>query len=200
MITIHRGIAVLAVSALFAVATHAQMPGEPPASNTQIPPEIIKPAPGPDDARISKQAQGVDAEFVDRARLADVSEVQASQIALEKSTSPDVRAFAKQMVGDHGKANERLRALAARKGVPEQTVRIVNPDVEALRDRSGRDFDTAYVSAAGPDAHREAIRLFENEARDGKDPDLRAYAKATLPTLRHHLAAAQVLERKVGAQ
>ncbi|MXN74033.1 DUF4142 domain-containing protein [Burkholderia sp. 4701] len=172
--------------------TQAQTPGAPRG--------VIEPAPGPDDAHIAKRPQGIDAEFVDKAGLAGKSEMQASQLALEKAASPDVRAFAKRMIDDHGRVAARLRGLGVRKGVPVQTVQIVDPDVEALRRRSGRDFDVAYLAVAGPDAHRRAIRVFEDEARNGHDPDLRAFANDTLPLLRKHLAAAQALARKLGAQ
>jgi putative membrane protein len=193
--------AALAAGALgLAAAAYAQMPGELPASGPDAPGGVVSPAPGPDDAQIDKRPQGIDAEFVDKAGLAGKSEVDAGRLALERSTSPDVRTFAKRMVADHGKANDQLRALGARKGVPVQAARIVDPDVEALRGKSGHDFDVAYVAAAGPAPHRQAVQLFEDEARNGHDPDLRAFAKTTLPTLRHHLAMAQALARKVGAQ
>ncbi|MGU7782065.1 DUF4142 domain-containing protein [Burkholderia sp. PU8-34] len=194
-----RTLAVLAAGALGAYASTAQMQGAPPASDSHVPGGIIDTSPGPGDARIARPPQPADAEFVDRAGLAGKSEMQASRLALEKSPSPDVRAFAKRMVDDHGRTNDQLQQLAARKGVPTQAGRIVDPDVEALRDRSGRDFDDAYVAVVGPDVHRNAIRLFEDEARDGRDPDLRAFAEATLPVLRHHLTMAQALARKVGA-
>ncbi|MGZ2749499.1 DUF4142 domain-containing protein [Burkholderia stagnalis] len=195
-----RIIAALAAGALgLAAAVLAQMPSEPSATNPRTPPELVKPAPGADDTRDATRARGMDADFVDKADLAGKSEVEASRLALERSASRDVRAFAQQMIDDHGKANERLRQLAARDGAPEQTARRIDPDVEALRDKRGRDFDAAYVAAAGPDAHHNAVRLFEDEARDGHDADLRAFAKATLPTLRHHLTMAQALARKVGA-
>ncbi|WP_334006648.1 DUF4142 domain-containing protein [Burkholderia cepacia] len=180
----------------------AQAPSEPPASNSHVPGGVINPSSGAGagDARIAKAPQGGDAEFIDKAAIADKAEVQASQLALKQAQSPDVRAFAKQMVNDHGKANARLTELAARKGMKPQVEQISDPDVEALRGKNGRDFDVAYVAAVGPDAHRKAVALFEGEARNGRDPQLREFASATLPTLRHHLSMAQALERKVGAR
>ncbi len=187
---------VLAVSGL----AGAQAPSEPPASNSHVPGGVINPSSGAGDARIAKAPQGGDAEFIDKAAIAGKAEVQASQLALKQAQSPDVRGFAKQMVNDHGKANARLTELAARKGMKPQVEQISDPDVEALRGKNGRDFDVAHVAAVGPDAHRKAVALFEGEARDGRDPQLREFASATLPTLRHHLSMAQALERKVGAR
>lgn len=187
--------AALGVSA----AAHAQTPDVPPASHARAPRGVIEPPPGPDDAQMSKRPQGIDAEFVDKAGFAGKSEMQASQLALEKASSPEVRAFAKRMVDDHGRVAARLRGLGVRKGLPVQTVQIVDPDVEALRRVAGRDFDVAYLAVAGPEAHRKAVRVFEDEARNGHDADLRAFATDTLPLLRQHLAAAQALARKLGA-
>ncbi|EAY72058.1 hypothetical protein BDAG_04916 [Burkholderia dolosa AU0158] len=179
----------------------AQMPSEPPASNSHAPSGVINPSSGAGDAAIAKAPQGSDAEFVDKAALGGKTEVQASQLALKQAKSPDVRAFAKRMVADHGKANAQLAKLAARNGDEAADRADRRPRTSTpLRGKSGHDFDVAYVAAAGPEAHRKTIALFESEARDGKDPDLRAFAKATLPTLKHHLSMAESLERKVGAQ
>ncbi len=190
---------VLAVSGL----ARAQMPSEPPASNAHVPGGVINPSSGAGaagDPGIAKAPKGTDAEFVDKAAMAGKAEVQASQLALKQAQSADVRAFAKRMVADHGKANAKLNEIAARKGIKPQVEQISDPDVEALRGKSGHDFDTAYLAAAGPDAHQKAVALFEDEARDGKDAQLRAFAQSTLPTLKHHLSMAQTLARKVGTQ
>lgn len=181
-------IAGAACAALGAPALHAQMPSEPPASNSHVGRDVVNPPEHANDAQIAKRPQGVDAEFVDKAGLAG-----------ERSATPDVRAFAKRMVDDHGRLNEALRELAERKGVPVQAAQIVDPEVEALRGKSGREFDVAYLAAAGPAAHRKAIRLFEDEARSGRDPDLRAFAERALPMLRQHLAQARAVAHEVGA-
>ncbi|AJY14894.1 MULTISPECIES: DUF4142 domain-containing protein [Burkholderia] len=197
-------IAALAAAGVLGLSTaaHAQMPSEPPASNSHVPGGVVNPSSGAAaaDSGIAKSPQGTDAEFVDKAALGGKTEVQASQLALKQAKSADVRTFAKRMVADHGKANAQLTKLAARKGIKPQAEQIADPDVEALRGKQGHDFDVAYVAAAGPDAHRKTIALFESEARDGKDADLRAFAKSTLPTLKHHLSMAEALQRKVGAQ
>jgi len=218
MRTHHWTIAALAAAGVLGLSTaaHAQMPSEPPASNSHVPGGVVNPSSGAAaaDSGIAKSPQGTDAEFVDKAALGGKTEVQASQLALKQAKSADVRTFAKRMVADHSKANAQLTKLAARKGIKpqaeqikiaamklcQQAEQIADPDVEALRGKQGHDFDVAYVAAAGPDAHRKTIALFESEARDGKDADLRAFAKSTLPTLKHHLSMAEALQRKVGAQ
>ncbi|MET5019985.1 DUF4142 domain-containing protein, partial [Burkholderia pseudomallei] len=98
---------------------------------------------------IAKPPQGGHAEFVDQAVLAGKSVLQSAQLAGERSATPDVRAFEKRMVDDHGRLNEALRELAERKGVPVQAAQIVDAEVEALRGKSGREFDVAYLAAAG---------------------------------------------------
>ncbi|AZQ53358.1 DUF4142 domain-containing protein [Burkholderia cenocepacia] len=190
---------VLAVSGL----ARAQAPSVPPASNSHVPGGVINPSSGAaagGDAGIAKAPQGTDAEFVDKAAMAGKAEIQASQLALKQAQSADVRAFAKRMVADHSRAAAKLNAIAAQKGMKPQVEQISDPDVQALRGKSGHDFDTAYLAAAGPDAHEKAVALFEDEARDGKDAQLRAFANSTLPTLKHHLSMAQTVARKVGAQ
>jgi len=41
--------------------------------------------------------------------------------------------------------------------------------------------------------HEEAVSLFDEEAKTGKDPELKAFAAKTLPTLKDHLKMAKAL-------
>ncbi|AJP57681.1 hypothetical protein UC34_13155 [Pandoraea vervacti] len=152
---------------------------------------------GPKAVRTAQPTAGIDVEFVDKAQKAGKAEVQASQLAVQRSNNPSVKRFAQQMVADHSKANEALRQLAAKKGVAVPNDPGVNPDVEALKGKKGREFDVAYLNLAGPDAHEQAVTLFQTEAEKGQDPDLKAFAQRTLPTLRHHLSEAREVSAKV---
>jgi putative membrane protein len=47
--------------------------------------------------------------------------------------------------------------------------------------------------------HEKDIELFEQQAESGQDPDLRAFAEETVPTLREHLELAKEVQSKVTA-
>ncbi|KAG8154482.1 DUF4142 domain-containing protein [Burkholderia catarinensis] len=185
-----------AAGALAFALSHAQAP---PASSTQVAPGIVRPGTTADEAGMTQRPTGIDAEFVDKAGMIGKVERQASQLALDRSSNPAVKAFARRMLDDHGRIAGELRQLGTQKGVPVQTRMLVDPAVTALRTKEGHAFDTAYVALVGPRTHEEAIRLYEAEARDGRDPQLRAFAAGTLATLNAHLAAARQLARTVAA-
>ncbi|WP_175842539.1 DUF4142 domain-containing protein [Burkholderia arboris] len=190
-------IALAAIAGALAVArSQAQTP---PASSVQVAPGIVRPGTTADEAGMTQRPTGIDAEFVDKAGMLDKVERQASQLALDRSSNPDVKAFARRMVDDHARIAGELRQLGAQKGVPVQARMLVDPAVTALRTQDGHAFDTAYVALAGPRAQESAIRLYEAEARNGRDPQLRAFAAGTLATLNAHLAAARQLARTVAA-
>lgn len=169
------------------------------ASSTQVAPGVVRPGPTRDEADMTRRPTGIDAEFVDKAAMIGKTVIQASQLALDRSANPQVKAFARRMVDDHERMAGTLRQIGADKGVPAQTRMLVDPALTALRKRSGPAFDAGYVELAGPRAHEAAIRVYESEARDGHDPQLRAFATRTLPALRADLAAARTLARKIGA-
>lgn len=177
-------------------AAHAQAP---PASSVHVAPGVVRPGETADEAGITRRPHGTDAEFVDKAGIVGKTELQASQLALDRSTNPDVKAFARRMVDDHARMAAELRRLGAQKGLPVQTRMQVDPALTALRSMSGDAFDKGYVALAGPNAHEAAIRLYEAEARNGRDPQLRAFAADTLSTLKAHLSSARALERSIAA-
>lgn len=151
----------------------------------------------PKAVRTTQPTAGVDVEFVVKAQKAGKAEVQASQVAVQRTKNPAVKRFAQQMVTDHSKANEALRQLGAKKGVSVPNDAAVDPDIEALKSKKGREFDVAYMALAGPEAHEQAVRLFQTESEKGQDTDLKAFATKTLPTLRHHLSEAREVSAKV---
>jgi len=70
------------------------------------------------------------------------------------------------------------------------------PEAEAWRTQTGAALDRAFIDHAVTE-HEKTIALFESEAKDGSDAELKAWAGKTLPTLREHLKAAQDLRSKL---
>src|SRR4051812_9428759 len=58
-----------------------------------------------------------DREFVDKAALGNLLEVNLGQVALQRAESPDVKRFAQRMIDDHTAANTKLTNIARGKGV-----------------------------------------------------------------------------------
>jgi hypothetical protein len=56
----------------------------------------------------------------------------------------------------------------------------------------GKDFTKEYDDMQ-VSAHKDAVPLFERYGRDGDNPDLKAFAGKTLPTLKKYLQMAQEL-------
>lgn len=145
------------------------------------------------------QLEGADKEFLTAAGMSSVGEVKLGQLAIEHAENPDVKRFARRMVEDHGKANTELTSLAKEKSAPvpmdagpEHKVALAK-----LTALTGAAFDKAYVAQMVED-HRRDIAAFENQARTGKDPVVRAWASKMLPTLRLHLRMARELASRMG--
>lgn len=126
-------------------------------------------------------------EFVRKAAMAGMKEVKAGEVAQRKGVNPRVKAFGARMVDDHTRANNELMNIAKHKGLtaelPAPGSVMVDP---MLMKASGKEFDRMYVTMMVSD-HREAVALFENAAKSDPDPDVRMFAKSTLPKLRQHL-------------
>lgn len=131
-----------------------------------------------------------DAKFAVAAANGGLAEVELGQLAQQKASNGQVKDFGTMMVNDHSKANEELKTLAKNKGISLPAT----PDhgEQAIKDKisgkSGGDFDKAYVDDMIED-HQTDIKDFESAIQTLKDPDLKAFAQKTLPTLKMHLAA-----------
>jgi putative membrane protein len=137
-----------------------------------------------------------DHKFVEEAASGGMVEVKLGQFVVERGSDSGVKAFAQQMVTDHSKANEELKGLVdGRSGkLPTELAKEHQKMWDDLSKLSAEKLDQAYIDAMVED-HKQDVKLFEKEAKSGKDPALKAYASRTVPTLKHHLGMAQGLQK-----
>jgi putative membrane protein len=140
-----------------------------------------------------------DSSFYKNAAEGGMSEVELGQLAQQKAANPSVKDFGAMMVKDHSAANDKLKSLAASKQVslPDSPSMMQKASKTKLNMISGESFDKSYVKGMIDD-HKQDIKEFQKEASEGKDPDARAFASATLPTLQMHLEKIQAIAAAAG--
>ncbi len=142
-------------------------------------------------------APDMQASFLQKVVRSNAFEIQTSQVALEKTTTADVRAFAQQMIDDHTKAKGELEVLLKSLNITEPSAALEPAQIEQIKLMQANQndaFDLIYINAQN-NAHVEAVELFRNFSASGSPPELRAWAAKTLPVLEQHLAHVQKLKR-----
>ncbi len=139
-----------------------------------------------------------DAKFATAAANGGMAEVALGKLALTKTSNAQVKAFAEMMVKDHGKANDELMSIAQTKNITlPSTVDTEHQELmKDLQDKSGRDFDKAYVDAM-VDGHKKTLDLLQDEAKNGQDPELKAFASKTAPVVKTHLDAINKIHAQI---
>jgi putative membrane protein len=139
-----------------------------------------------------------DTDFMREAAIGGMSEVELGKLASSKAAGSEVKGFGQMMVSDHSKANEELKALAAKKNVtlPTEPDAAHKSTMTALQAKSGADFDREYVSEMIED-HEKDVAAFQDKSQNASDPDVKAFAAKTLPTLRKHLEAIRTIQAKM---
>jgi len=191
----------------FAAGANAQTSAAPsgvatPSSTTQYSnARNIPSATGRSGAHAKSSLSHGDREFIENAAKGGMAEVDLAKIAQERASSPEVKQFAQKMEHDHSQANEKLRTLAQEKGVTMPGGPSFKDSHEAskLSKLQGRDFDRAYMDYMVKD-HKKDVKEFDKMAQKAKDPDVKAFAQQTAPTLKEHLQLAQNADSAVGGK
>jgi putative membrane protein len=134
-------------------------------------------------------ASSTDITFVGKVSQGGAYEVEASKVAIERATTPDVKDLAMAEVHDHEGVNARLHQIAAATGVP------IAPHLNAefqqrlakLRAVPAADFEAAYI-ADMEQIHDNDEKLFAQEAKDGS-PAYRTFAHQTDLIVKRHNGA-----------
>lgn len=139
-----------------------------------------------------------DKEFVSKAGMGGLFEVQAGTLAQQKAQSADVKAFGTRMVTDHSKANEELQQLATTKGLalPTELGSEHKAALDHLTSLNGAEFDKAYMQHMVED-HDKDVGEFDKASTSAQDSDVKGWAGKTLPTLKEHQQLAKEIARKM---
>jgi putative membrane protein len=161
------------------------------ATITPLPAALVIGAASP-VAAAGEKSPAEDRSFLTEAARDGRVEVELGRMAAQRASSPEVKQFAERMVKDHEAANQQLVAAARE---PKKT-KEPPADEEAqakmreLQGLSGAKFDQAYMRTMVED-HVKAVDLFQREAKDGKEAEVRKLAETILPTLQEHLTMAR---------
>src|SRR4051794_29103457 len=133
-----------------------------------------------------------DHSFIVNATRANLAEVAAGKLALQKSDDADVRAYARRMIADHTKAQAELTGLARawKTTVPKAPSAQQKREAARLAALSGSTFERTYLRRQVVD-HRKALALMLLEADSGRVTALRTFASRTSTVVRMHLVMAK---------
>lgn len=120
---------------------------------------------------------------------ANLFEIESSKLAVQRSSSEDVKLFAQKMIDDHTKAGEKLAEVLKKQSAALPGEKLAAKHAGALKLLTAADkanFDTVYIMLQN-DAHVEAVTTFRTYAAKPDDKGVGQFAKQTLPTLEMHL-------------
>jgi putative membrane protein len=146
-----------------------------------------------DNAGVAK----ADKQFFEKAAAGGMFEVEAGKLAESKGQSAEVKSYGSMLVKDHSAANEELKALAGKKGVTLPTA--LPKDMQKKLDKLSNEkkFDHEFIEDVGMHDHKKDISLFEKTSKNSKDPEVKAFAAKTLPTLQQHHQQADALKKSM---
>ena len=135
--------------------------------------------------------------FVTAAATSDMYEVAAAKIAVDRATSPGVKAFAAKMIKAHTETTEKLKGIIAANNIAVTPPMHVDDRrqgmLDDLRGAKDADFDHRYVSQQIA-AHKEADILMRGYAKDGDNAAIKAFAAITDKAVKMHLMMAKKLD------
>jgi len=142
----------------------------------------------PDDKTKKDDKAFTDAEFVKKAAIGGMHEVELGKLAAAQGKSDEVKKFGQKMVDDHSKANDELKAAAkkANLDVPSKLDDEHQKHVDKFKAMKGDEFDKAYIHHMVED-HEKDVAEFTKASKEAKDAGIKEFATKTLPVVQSHL-------------
>src|SRR5260370_10763334 len=178
-------------------------PTATPASQTQ--PGRPQPQPsspslqdsGPNSGDLGQVMQ--DKMFLRKAAEGGIAEVKLGQLAAQKGSSDDVKAFGQKMVDDHTKLNLEMAQVADSMGVmlPKSMNKEDQAEYDKLNALSGNDFDIEYLTFMVKDHHKD-LHEFRIEAASPTDQTLHNEVVKAQSVIHDHTVMVDKLARAKG--
>jgi len=135
----------------------------------------------------AQRDQPMDQMWTREAAMGGMFEVQLSQLAVQKATSPEIKQFAQKLIDDHTKANQQLMQVAQSKKIdlPSQLDDMHKEKLAKFQKKEGQNFDKCYINHVTAE-HVHDILSYRDASQDLRDPELKQFASQQLPTLQQH--------------
>ncbi len=137
-------------------------------------------------------------DFVTEAATSDIFEIEIEQACAGAFFEPATKTFAQQMIYDHTKTSEELKAFVSGRKVKATIPAAMSSSQQSMLDDlkklQGDDFTKKYHSDQ-EDVHEDAVDLFKRYGDEGDDAELKAWAAKTRPALEHHLQMATEMNK-----
>lgn len=184
-------LAAFAVLAVLAgtTGTHAQSDIRPP-TTARLPP-----LPG-EGLSIPNQA------YIEESLAAAQAQVEAGRLAAERASGDRLRQFGTALAQDYQGLAQALTRIAEAKGFRPSPTPIQDRLATALQHLSGLSgpsFEQEFLSAEAQ-AHRRLIELYQRQAAETQDLDLRTFAAERLLTIKRNLNQLQALAAEAGVR
>lgn len=126
--------------------------------------------------------------YANAATIGNLYEIEAANIAWERSTNEDVKAFAKMLIADHTASNAKLAVLIdqAEGEAPGSLDDAHQKMIDELKDAEDANFDSVYL-AQQLSAHKASLKLHENYAAGGTDEPFKTFAAEAAKTVAQHI-------------
>jgi putative membrane protein len=137
----------------------------------------------------------IDFNFVGQANLGAPFQIDSGRLAETKATNAAIRSYAHLMVTTHIPVVDALNVILKQKNItPSSTLLHGAYDamIFTLNADRGVAFDRNYVEGQF-EYQKGNAALFEQEVQNGSDPDLKEFARQTLPKIVDHLERAEKL-------
>lgn len=137
-------------------------------------------------------------------QTANQIDIEQARLALRKSSNPQIKEFANQMISDHTSLEKSVNDLAKKLGVtpaPSDTSKQLKQqaadETKKLRSMKGKAFDQEYASHEVA-FHQAVIDAAKSTLIPGaKNADLKSALENAAPLLQGHLQHAQQLQQSL---
>jgi putative membrane protein len=139
--------------------------------------------------------------LLDEANVADSA---AGALAVKKATNPEVKAFAKLMMGEHHALRAQGRQLAKQLNITPQPPAndpvqpMAKEEATALQSTpKGPEFDRVYIQNEVA-AHKAVLDLTKKAHDQAQSEELRKLIEQAQPVIEKHLRLAEDIQKKLG--
>ncbi len=129
-----------------------------------------------------------DAAFVEVAAAGIQRDKTLVEVVVAKAASRTVKGIATRLMAQQRDSQAQLDSIARRLQlhIPSGINNNLQHHLDSLNALAGADFERKYLSILSTELKKD-MPLFENQANNGKDDALKAWASAQLPALKQYL-------------